>query len=67
MHAQVVDVPVPQEMNESVEPVSRDSAACGDDEADGNLNNAHPESCTSRSGAGLRFGETNTSKKSCGC
>ena len=37
----------------------------GADEADGNLNNAYPGSCTSRSEAGLHFGETNTSKKSC--
>ena len=36
----------------------------GADEADGNLNNAHPESCTSRSEAVLRFVETDTSKKS---
>ena len=37
----------------------------GADEADGNLNNAYPESGTSKSEAGLRFGETNTNKKSC--
>ena len=30
MHEQIVDVPVPQKINEGVEPGSRDSAACGD-------------------------------------
>ena len=37
----------------------------GADEAEGNLNNAYPESCTSGSEAGLWSGETKASKKSC--
>ena len=34
---------------------------------DGNLNSANPESGSDWSEAGLRSGEANTSKKSCGC